>query len=403
MTVVLGAHHLGRGQASLEADDFAPVLEEWLTLDDEAPLDVRLESLVAALDARVYRIPIEDDPWPSGPFEVLSDSRFLFIGRCGELVYADIGDGRAATLEKLVASHLDEAPVAAGRRAPERVHCEGNAGIKGSALRDDRLYLALHVRGESAPGLHIVVREYRLGDNELQYERELFRSFPPIEGEVSEEFSGGRLALVGDRRLALALGDFDRPEMVQRDDTAMGKVFMIDLAGDGAREYTRGHRSPSGGLVFDAATGQLWLSEHGPRGGDEINLLEPGANYGWPVVSYGMPYPNDPQRYARYAHRWQQHEGFEKPKTSFVPSIGLGPVAVYPHDGPVAAWAGHLLLAGMASNTLYRAHREGDSIAYVEPLLAGYRIRDMRIDSQGTLFLKTDDQRFIRTEGTALR
>lgn len=362
---------------------------------------VRIESVSAALEARVYRIPIEADPWPSGPFEVLSDTQFLFIGRCGELLFADIADPQAGTLEKRAVSHLDASTPTGGVR-PEPVHCEGNAGVKGSALRGDRLYLALLVRDALSAGLQMVVREYRLDGQALRLERELFRSFPAIEGRFQEELSGGKLALVAGHRIALALGDFDHPELVQRDGHAMGKVFMIDLADGAASEYTRGHRSPSGGLYFDAEAGQLWLSEHGPRGGDEINLLEQGANYGWPLVSHGAPYPNDPQGYARYARGWNGHEGFEKPKASFVPSIGIGPIAVYPRDGEVAAWSGDLLVAGMASMTLYRARRTADAIAYVEPLLAGFRIRDMRVGPRGQLFLKTDDSRFIRSMGAGV-
>src|SRR5690606_24822178 len=85
-------------------------------------------------------------------------------------------------------------------------------------------------------------------------------------------------------------GDFSRPEFVQNPDTAIGKVIRIDLDSLKAENYASGIRSPSGGLFYDRETRELWLSEHGPKGGDEINLIKRGRNYGWPLVSYGTIY-----------------------------------------------------------------------------------------------------------------
>jgi glucose/arabinose dehydrogenase len=396
---VLGANHFRKQYWPFGRQYFALLEDRLSSLRKDPARTVRLQSVFAALDARVYAIPLDDALSPSGPFEVLSDSEFLFIGKCGDVVFASIEDRYAGALAAKASSHLD-ALVSTGEAVPrEPVHCEGNAGVKGSALRSGRLYVAMHVRDETSSGLQLVVREYRLADNrELRFQRELFRSFPPVQGEFREEFSGGKLALVGAGQLAVALGDSEQAALVQQDGNSMGKVFMIDLVAGTAREYTRGHRSPSGGLFYDAEARQLWLSEHGPKGGDEINLLAEGANYGWPVVSYGTVYPNDHEHYEQYAGNWNNHEGFEKPKMSFVPSIGIGPIAVYPRGGEVDAWSGDLLVAGMRSMTLYRAHRSGDAITNVEPLLAGFRIRDIRLGRQGRLYLKTDDGRFIRTE-----
>lgn len=396
---VLGANHFRKQYWPFGREYFSLLGDRLASLKKDPARTVRLTSVFAALGARVYAIPMDDGRSPSGPFEVLSDSEFLFISRCGDVVFASIDDRNAGTLATKATSHLDAPTRTANATALEPVHCDGNAGVKGSALREGRLYVATHVRDEASSGLQLVVREYRLADNkELRFERELFRSFPPVPGEFREEFSGGKLALVGADRLAVALGDFEQAGMVQEDGNSMGKVFMIELASATAREYTRGHRSPSGGLFYDAEASQLWLSEHGPKGGDEINLLSEGANYGWPIVSYGTMYPDDHERYERYAGNWNGHEDFEKPKTSFVPSIGIGPIAVYPRNGEVDSWAGDLLFAGMRSMTLYRARRAGDSIVNVEPLLAGFRIRDIRLGPKGRLYLKTDDNRFIRTE-----
>lgn len=400
---VLGANHFRNNYWPFGRQYLSLLIAHLSSLKQDPALSVRLESVFAAQGARVYRIPIDDGLSPSGPFELLSESAFLFIGKCGEVVFADIDDRDAGALAKKASSHLDAHRGPANSTALEPVHCERTAGVKGSALRDGRLYVAMQVRNEALAGLQMVVREYHLADKALRFERELFRSFPPVQGEVRDEFSGGKLALVGEQQLALALGDWEQVDLVQRDGTTMGKVFMIDLADATASEYTRGHRSPSGGLFYDPAARQLWLSEHGPRGGDEINLLHKGANYGWPIVSYGAMYPNDVEGYRRYFENWNGHEGFEKPKMSFVPSIGIGPIAVYPRDGEMHAWRGDLLFAGMKSRTLYRGRRDGDRVAHVEPLLSGYRIRDIRIGAKGGIYLKTDDNRLIRGEGAPTR
>src|SRR5262249_6612943 len=105
---------------------------------------------------------------------------------------------------------------------------------------------------------------------------------------------GGRLAVVGDDKLLLTLGDngldgWNAPwSMPQDPTTSYGKTILIDLAKRTSRIYTLGHRNPQG-LAVDAA-GKLWLTEHGPQGGDELNLLTDGSNYGSPLVTYGVEY-----------------------------------------------------------------------------------------------------------------
>ena len=148
----------------------------------------------------------------------------------------------------------------------------------------------------------------------------------PIVGPVDR--AGGRLAF-RDNYIVVTMGtpedDEDprtivdpRTTMAQRWDSPFGKVIQIDPVNRTVTYLTAGHRHPQG--LYVTADGRVWITEHGPRGGDELDLIRPGANYGWPAVTYGTDYSG---------YTWSpstqpgRHEGFERPVYSWVPSVGI--------------------------------------------------------------------------------
>src|SRR5690606_36187011 len=150
-----------------------------------------------------------------------------------------------------------------------------------------------------------------------------------------------------------------------------------------------GPRAPSGGMFFDNDAKELWLSEHGPSGGDAINLIKKGKNSGWPIVSSGTIYERDGMG-NYYGNKFNNHDGYEKPAMTFMPSVGIGAIAKYANTGKNDYWDNDYFVAGMASMTLYRLKKEGASLVYAEPVLSGYRIRAIKIDAQDNFYMKTD-------------
>jgi cytochrome c2 len=207
--------------------------------------------------------------------------------------------------------------------------------------------------------------------------------------------AGGRIAALTRDQFLLTVGGFG-PESGPQSRIALGrtpygKSILIDLAADTATIFTSGHRNPQGLVV--GSNGLIWSTEHAARGGDELNLLRPGADYGYPTVSYGTSYetqiwPTNP----RQGH----HDGFERPRYAWVPSIGVSQLLTVESDSAFPSWQGDLLVSSLGGGTVYRMHYEDEGdVVIAEPIEIGRRIRDIAEQRDGTVVLKTDDNVLI--------
>ena len=152
--------------------------------------------------------------------------------------------------------------------------------------------------------------------------------------------------------------------------------------------WSYGHRNPQG-LVVDQESNLVWSTEHGPQGGDELNLILPGLNYGWPVIGYGVNY-----RSGTAIHESTTKEGMEQPKVQWTPSIGASGLMIYSGD-KFPNWKGNIFAGGLAAThrRLSRISIEGDRVMTRESLLHGeYRIRDVRQGPDGYIYLAIDDR-----------
>jgi len=219
------------------------------------------------------------------------------------------------------------------------------------------------------------------------------------EGPVSTGLNHGcRIAQAPDGNLFLTLGDhyFPRNE-AQNLANHIGKIVRVAPDGtvppdnpfvgrDGARPeiWSYGHRNPQG-LLIHPQTGKLWEHEHGPRGGDEVNLIDKGANYGWPVIGYGIDYSG------RKIHESTHKEGMEQPLRHWTPSVAPSGMTFY--DGDLfPAWRGNLFIGSLERKMLLRIEVNGETLGSEERLLRGFpdRIRDVRQGPDGALWLLTD-------------
>jgi len=220
------------------------------------------------------------------------------------------------------------------------------------------------------------------------------------QGPVSTGLNlGCRIAQAQDGSLFLTLGDhyFPRKE-AQNLANHIGKIVRVWPDGavppdnpfvgrDGAKPeiWSYGHRNPQG-LIFHPQTGKLWQHEHGPRGGDEINIPEAGKNYGWPVIGYGIDYSG------AKIHESTHKAGMEQPIKYWVPSIAPSGMAFYTGD-LFPSWRGSLFVGALAGQILVRLDVRGDTVGAEERLLRelNERIRDVRAGPDGALWLATDN------------
>lgn len=210
---------------------------------------------------------------------------------------------------------------------------------------------------------------------------------------------GCRIVQTPDRNLFITLGEhfFTRNE-AQNLSNHLGKIVRIAPDGSVPKDnpfvgrhdakpeiWSYGHRNPQS-LAVNPATGVLWEIEHGPKGGDEVNIIGTGKNYGWPVIGYGIDYNGTK------IHESTSKEGMEQPVKYWVPSIAPSGMAFY-DDALFPAWKGSLFTGALAGKMLVRLALDGDKVTGEERLLQNLneRIRDVRQGPDGALWLLTDN------------
>ncbi len=238
----------------------------------------------------------------------------------------------------------------------------------------------------------------RLSDFEVLFTAEPLRNRPV--------HYGARMAFLPDGSLLLTLGDgFDLREQAQSLSSYTGSIVrllpngqipddnpFIGTPGALGAIYTYGHRNPQG-LVVDTVTGTIWSHEHGPRGGDELNRLIAGENYGWPIATRGIDYSG-----ARISpfETWPEAR---EPEWVWTPSIAPAGMAIYRGDA-FTDWDGDLLIASLAERSLRRVDLDADRVVgdYLIELDIDERLRDVRVSPDGSILLLTDS-----AEGRILR
>jgi glucose/arabinose dehydrogenase len=161
---------------------------------------------------------------------------------------------------------------------------------------------------------------------------------------------------------------------------------FVNRAGAQPEIWTYGHRNVQG-LVIHPETGDVWINEHGPQGGDELNLLQPGRNYGWPVIGFGVNYKT-----GLAIHAGTHREGMEQPVHVWVPSIGISGAMIYTGDR-FPQWRGNMFVGGMVGQQLVRLTFQGPKIVNQEVLAQQLgRIRDVREGPDGFIYLVIDDR-----------
>jgi aldose sugar dehydrogenase len=249
-------------------------------------------------------------------------------------------------------------------------------------------------------GGRIAVARARLEDSRtprLVGSEVIFRQQGPADRGLN---IGCRMVQAEDGNLFVTLGDhFNEAKLAQTLDNHIGKIVRITPEGKAPPDnpfvgkagalpeiWAYGLRNAEG-LAFNPADGKLWEQEHGPKGGDEINIIQKGANYGWPVVSYGVNYDGTPVGTGK-----QRAPGVADPVWHWTPSIAPSGMAFYTGD-LIPAWKGSLINGALKFELVARVTLDGDRATKEERLLQGLheRIRDVRQGPDGALYLLTDN------------
>jgi len=311
----------------------------------------------------------------------LPDGELLVTERTGQL--------------RRVAANGEVGPAIDG--VPE-VLVRGQGGLFDVALHprfaENQLIYLSYAQGQSRANATRIARGRLEGDVLVDVEV----VFTVTPDKLTPQHYGGKFLFLPDGTILLTTGDgFNHREEAQNRAGLLGKTVRINddgsVPGDNpyagqadshAALWTYGHRNPQG-LAIDPDTGTVYLHEHGPRGGDEINVLKPGKNYGWPIITWGIDYNG------ALVTPYTEMPGLEQPLKYWVPSIAPSGFAVYRGD-VFPEWNGDLFVGALVDKEVRRIDME-DGIEVAEEALfseLGVRIRDVRVSPDGHLFIVTD-------------
>ena len=316
-------------------------------------------------------------PWA---IAFLPDGRMLVTERAGRLRIFDKGE--------LLAEPVSGTPAVFG----------GEGGLLDVVLHpeysrpgNDWIYLSYGDKSPGGLGMAAVIRG-RLRDGVLVDQQQIFKA------DYSQYRPGGvrfgsRLLFDSKGHLFFSIGDRGCPGDEQDLSQPNGKIHRVNDDGSIPEDNPFAHRPgaiPSiwtygdrnaQGLTVSPQTGSLWESEHGPRGGDELNVLRAGHNYGWPVITYGMNYDGTP------ITDHLTHDGMDQPVTYWVPSIATSPLIFYTGT-QFPQWKDNLLLGSLAAQELLRLEIKGDKVVHQEILFQGIgRVRDLVNGPDGELYV----------------
>ncbi len=242
-------------------------------------------------------------------------------------------------------------------------------------------------------------------EQSIQNVNTIYRALPSA---ASTLHYGGRILMDATGHLMVTTGERSilatRPE-AQKLNSALGKIIRITTSGAPAADnpsygasalpelYSIGHRNPQG-IAIHPVTGEVWISDFGPRGGDEINLITPGKNYGWPIITYGIEYGGAP-----VGAGITQQAGMEQPRYYWDPSISPSGICFYTGTR-IPEWENNLLVCALSGQHIARLHIQGDRILGEERLLEseGQRFRAMTQGADGALYAITDAGRLYRID-----
>jgi len=357
-------------------------------------LPVRSETVLQTVETELHKVRVVElavglrNPWSVA---ILPSGGFLVTERDGRLLRISSANGER--------TEFDGVPP---------VFAENQGGLFDVVLdpafaQNQLLYLSY--AAEKPGGANTRLARARLVGDSLEDLQVIFDALP---GHPGGRHFGGRIVFLADGTVTLTTGDRGRKDPAQDLMGHSGKTIRVNPDGsipadnplhsraDARPEIlSSGHRNPQG-AALNPRSGILWTQEHGPRGGDEVNIIKPGTNYGWPLVSYGVNYSGSPVGTGKHVG-----PGFTNPVYYWDPSIAPSGMAFYNGDA-FPRWKSNLLVGALKFRLLVRLTLKGNRIVAEERLFKRFfgRIRDVRVGPDGLIYLLTDERngRLLRLE-----
>ena len=331
-----------------------------------------------------------ENPWA---ISVMPDGRFLVTQKGGTMVILNANGTLAKTITGL-----------------PKVDDSGQGGLLDVTLAPDFAKSRMVYWAYSEPqskGVLLAIAKGKLAANETAIENQtiIYRATPAHTGKLQY---GSRIVFDKNGNLFVSTGErSDKSVRVQAQhlNSSLGKILHLKPDGkpvangpfagkaDARPEiYSYGHRNPDG-LAINPVTGDLWEAEFGPKGGDEVNIIKPGKNYGWPIITYGVEYSG-----FKVGDGIAQKQGMEQPIYYWNPSISPGSMAFY--TGNITAWKNNLLVAALGGSHISRLVIKDNKIVGEERLLEdkNERWRDLVTGKDGALYAVTDAGRLYKIQ-----
>lgn len=317
-------------------------------------------------------------------FDFLSDTEMVYTLREGKAGILNLKTGKVRPLS----------PV-------PQVYSEGQGGLLDIRVKSIKgkifVYFSYAEKVKGGATTSVARGEYR--DGKIHNLKRIFQAQAVSSKDIH---FGSRVEFKDDTYMFVSVGDRGERELAQSLKHHNGKILRLLLDGSVPKDnpfvgkegtlgeiWSYGHRNPQG-LALDSETGTLWEAEFGPRGGDEINIIEPGNNYGWPVITYGREYWGPK---IGPTHK----EGMEQPVVHYTPSISPSGLGLYTGE-KFKAWQGDLFLANLSSQHLRRVEIQNQKVVGQQEYFKdkGWRFRSVRAGPQGDLYFSTDSGRIGR-------
>lgn len=319
-----------------------------------------------------------------GAIDIVDNNQLLLVTGYGKTYLVDIADA------KLSIRPLDiQVPINAATYLDQSINPTEFFRVTDILLEKTdkpvrKLYVAHHYLDTENQCYNLSLSETQidLRDPKAQPWITRYSAKPCARVSVVRNTTGGRLAFMHDGSILMTIGDhsYKRDEFAVDNAAHWGKIMQINPRDWSARVFSKGHRNPQG--LFVTSSGTIWSTEHGPKGGDELNKLEYGADYGWPFETYGTDYGRKTFRDKMPG----KHSHGKRPFYAWVPSIGISNLIQLGGE-QFPAWAGDLLVSSLNGRSLFRVRMRENRVVTIERIKLGERIRDLVEMPDGKIIL----------------